>query len=358
MLVTENGTRIGTVSGGCLEADVASRAISVIQSGQCEIALYDSSENNGDLTAELGCKGAVGILIEPASGGDHSIGARAYLQQISCWHADRRVGVIATVLQAEGSSGVHRSDRFALASGEENIKPLGAASDASQSLMRELYDEMRSCIHIGRAAIRPISGGKVTLLLEPVLPPIALTIAGGGHDAPALARAAARLGWYVALCASRPLLNEQAASEGWEVLVDAAPDRLIDKRPMDALSAVVIMNHNLDLDEKWLELCLATEAGYIGLLGPKKRTAEMLTRLGLAHREREERLHGPVGLDIGAETPEEIAVSVVAEISAVMRGASAGFLRESGHPIHPHTDTAVFTTADQKRPQARCTLAK
>jgi xanthine dehydrogenase accessory factor len=367
MVVLQDGRRIGTISGGCLEADVSARAVNAIATGIREIALYDST-TNGDLVVELGCKGAVGILIEPLiSGGNGRSAAMAALEIRNRWNTARSSGAIAVVLDAPPGSALEMGDRVCLEANASdcallsNSGILGPTVPESASFLLE----MRACIALGRPALRELSvdGGTVRALIEPVFPPIAMTIAGEGGDVVPLAEAALRLGWEVTVCSRRSQILAETIGHQCQVIraVDPVTPEILPST--DARTALVIMNHNLELDLQWLRAGLAANLGYVGVLGPRKRAEEMLSQVLLDLPEplsasKQDRLFCPIGLNIGAETPEEIAISIVSEISAVMKGRSAGFLRDHDGPIHPHTDTAVIRALIQNRADAACALAR
>lgn len=174
---------------------------------------------------------------------------------------------------------------------------------------------------------------------EMITPRIRLAVCGAGHDAVPVVAAARRLDWHVTLIDDR---LAAAAAERWP---DA--DRILVPKPNEITESVgeadseaaVIMSHHFERDADFLVCWLGTEARYIGLMGPGHRTHALMAAVqargtiidAIAH----ERLHGPIGLDIGAETPEEIAVAIVAEVQAVCKGRPAAFLSNRAGPIHP-----------------------
>lgn len=117
-------------------------------------------------------------------------------------------------------------------------------------------------------------------------------------------------------------------------IIVGKPDQILPQVTIDEQTAFVLMTHNYNYDIDLLGNLLSTNAPYIGTLGPKKKLIRMLDELGLNTEENQSRIHGPIGLDIGSETAEEIAISIVAEIKAVLTSASAGKLNEKNLPIH------------------------
>jgi xanthine/CO dehydrogenase XdhC/CoxF family maturation factor len=177
-------------------------------------------------------------------------------------------------------------------------------------------------------------GQQIDAFIEFIQPPISLVIAGAGNDAQPLAEMAYLLGWEVTVIDGRPThATAQRFTNATKILV-SKPENVLSQTHIDEQTAFVLMTHNYNYDLELLKYLLNTNAPYIGTLGPKKKLVRMLDELGLATPENETRVHGPIGLDIGAETAEEIAISIMAEIKSVFTGASASFLKEKKNPIH------------------------
>jgi xanthine/CO dehydrogenase XdhC/CoxF family maturation factor len=173
------------------------------------------------------------------------------------------------------------------------------------------------------------------VLFEPILPQIALRICGSGPDALALAQAAKALGWIVDVAGDRLWRSESRLALGSDGSDGSDPS---DDHPIDCRTAVVIMTHNYARDLEWLRVAHGSPAFYVGLLGPKHRTLRLVNELeveyGVLGDGAIARMYGPAGLDIGAETPEEIALSIVAEIQAAANGRDGGPLRARAASIH------------------------
>src|SRR5688572_20218379 len=177
--------------------------------------------------------------------------------------------------------------------------------------------------------VEPTEGAVATAA---ALPPMRLIVCGAGHDAIPLVRQSAELGWRVTVAdVRRALLNADRFPEAAD-FCDAAPEKAADAIEPDGRSAVLLMSHNYLRDIAYLGSFLAAEWAYLGVLGPRGRTEQMLGELGAPQAIG--RLHAPAGLDIGAEGPEEVARSIVAEILAVTRGRAGGPLRDRSGPIH------------------------
>ena len=337
MLLYADGRREGSISGGCLEADVAERARKTLISGEPAYVLYDTSGADGDVFFETGCNGAVGILIEPVTG----TSAAHCLRQIAEWRRERKSGVIATVYRASGDCGAAIGSRLLL-------HESGAMETdiADTNLSAALLAAAKSVLNAPKAGnqIVALANGAVEVLIESLLPPIQLLICGAGQDAIPLAQCAAALGWQPVIADHREafLTAERFPEPARQILT--RPENLAQSFLPDARTVAVIMTHHAGHDRDYLRLLLPSAAAYIGLLGPKRRGERLLNELQdagyCAEPAQSARLHSPAGLDIGAETPEEIALALTAEIQAVLNRRAGGALRERGGPIHAPSETA------------------
>jgi xanthine dehydrogenase accessory factor len=332
MLVSPQGTRFGAISGGCLEADVALRAQQVLTTGEADYVLYDTRHANADLIVELGCQGAVGILIERTDNRQ----VRDSLQFLASFTQERGEGAMATVFRIEGDCPVQIGERL-LQRGSEAVGGSLAISCLSTSL-QQACGQVRQSGHAQTRTVR-FSSGLAEVLIEPVHSPPALLLCGAGQDAIPLAQIARLLGWQVTVVDHRPSLLTKERFPGAETVLVSHPPRLPDYGAPDARTAVVLMTHSYIQDRLWLQHLLPQPFAYIGLLGPRKRAAQLLEDLRAEGTGFDaawlSRLHSPVGLDLGSETSEEIALSVLSEIQAVLHNRAGGFLRDRQGSIHP-----------------------
>ena len=328
MLLTADGWVAGGVSGGCLESDVAQRARVVLESGQADIVTYDTTED-GDIVfgVGLGCRGVIQILIEPLAGDRPDLDFLAGLAR------RREAGVCATVFRSEGGASARLADRLLLSETGEGHDGLTDAGLAARVRV-DAGDVLRSGVSRGREYA--LSGGSVSVFLEALAPPQPLVIFGAGHDAPPLVRLAKELGWHVTVADARPAYATAERFPSADAVVVCPPEEAASRLTLDARAAVVLMTHNYLHDLALLERWLPCPILYLGVLGPKRRTERLLGEMppGLVTDGALMRLHSPVGLDLGADTPETIALAIIAGIQAVAAGRPGGFLRDRTGPIY------------------------
>ena len=318
IVVREDRTYECLLSGGCLEPAVADAAARVMATGEPVVVSYDLTDDSV-WGLGIGCTGAVDILIERL--GDDPL-ARAWLSVLE----RAEPAVLVTGLAGVSGRLLVRDDD------DEVLGCLSAAGIESAAVARA---------RARLSASQPISGtealGHADLFFEVSVPPPQLVIFGAGPDAAPLVRDARELGFAVTVVDVREGFLTADRFPG-ATLVSAHFGRFAETVPLDARSVVVIMNHHLERDERSLSFALASEARYIGVLGPRRRYLTLMERLrqnGAAFDAASlSRVRSPVGLALGAETPEEIAVSIVGEIIAVLRGFDAGFLAGREGSLH------------------------
>jgi xanthine/CO dehydrogenase XdhC/CoxF family maturation factor len=259
MLILESGRTFGTISGGCLEADVLERAKRVLDTGEPETFTYDTTgDENSVFSMNMGCRGVIQIRLEPV---------------------------------------------------DENSP---------------IISEMRSAYETRKVS-------------KNIKPPIAIMLFGAGADAVPLVRIAAELGWQVTVYDHRPAFLTQERFPNAKKLVPQIVDEPPGEIASDDRTAVVIMTHNYTRDSLIIPAALCSNAFYVGALGPKQRTNQLIDESGEAFTaDQLARLYAPVGLDIGADTPEAIALSIIAEIQSVLTNRIGGHLRDRIGSIYDH----------------------
>lgn len=330
LLIARSGAMVGNISGGCLEGDVAVVADQVLGDGTPRLATYDLTADDDVVWGlGLGCNGAVDIFVEPVQT------ASPFLALLRRTMEEEATAAVALIVG--GTPAVPTGSRLVLRAegGTDGDVRDRAAADRLLRAMDAGLREGRS----GRRSI-PAQDGELDVFIEVLRPPIRLVVCGAGHDAIPVVTQAAALGWRVLVVDKRDVFLTSERFPGAAFLTAPFADAG-GQMPVDARTAALVMTHNY-LNDRDLLRGLLTRPGplpfYIGMLGPRVRTDKILADLA-AEGVRPSagapaRLYGPVGLDLGSEGPEEIALAALAEILAVDRARSAGFLRDRPGAIH------------------------
>ncbi|HVI95719.1 MAG TPA: XdhC family protein [Anaeromyxobacter sp.] len=316
LLVREDGTTSGSVSGGCLEADVREVALTVMRDGRPRLLHYDtSSDDRVVFGLGLGCNGAVDIFVQLASTPAFARSAGRISELLG---GDEAFSV-TTVLggDAAGRTLVVAADGA----------PSGSTGDPAldEKVARRAAELMRR----GEAAVHETDA--LQLFTEVLTPPPRLVVFGAGDDALPLARYAQDVGFRVAVVDHRPAALSDGQFPDEIRRFTLRPEQGVSTLPLGPRTFAVVKTHSLGLDREWVRKLLRTEVPYIGVLGPRARIEEILRQVEAA---RDGRVFGPVGLDVGTDGPEQVAVSVVAELLAVKAGRAGRHLRDREGPIH------------------------
>ena len=300
MLIMADGGYLGLLSGGCLEADLKLHSLEVLQSGLPRAVEYDMRGPDDILFGiGAGCEGAIRVLLEPASAGSPAAAALAAAGTAT------RAGRPASLLA------VHESEDI----------PLGTYA-AAPPLPPVLIDAGSQALaeRASRAMDFEAGGRRMRAFVQFLAPPPHVLICGAGPDARPVAGAARALGWRVSVVDHRPAYAVAVDFPGAEVRL-CDPGSLRTAVDLDRCHAAVVMSHHLPSDEMYLrQLAEAAVPAYVGLLGPKARRGRLAQELGPLADALEFRIRGPVGLDIGAVTPEGIALAIVGQIHAWLAG--------------------------------------
>lgn len=315
MLIDAHGQCSGLLGGGCFENDLSERAREVLASGRARVITYDLRGADDDLWGlGLGCNGAVRVLLQRLDPGN------GYQPLAALAEAARRrqACVIGSVVEQDADAD-RLGASIVVSAGEEVFS--GRYDDLPPEARRRAASALRD----GRSQLVTHEGG-ITVYYDFVAPPPHILILGAGVDAEPVVRLALSLGWRVSLVDHRPA--RAAHFPDAHAFVPATPDVLAAAIGSDDYSAAVVMSHRLDQDRLYLTALARSPIPYIGLLGPAARRRSLLDSLGEEARVLEARTRSPTGLDIGAESPEEIALSIVAGIQAFLTGRKGGFLSQ------------------------------
>ncbi|MBW4661809.1 MAG: XdhC family protein [Drouetiella hepatica Uher 2000/2452] len=333
MLLTEAGQRVGAISGGCLESDVFERAkLLLLQDSEPILVQYDTTASNDLIWGMgMGCKGVVEVLIESPN----TESAKGQLEFIAECCQQNQLGVIATVFQVKGDVNVQVADRLFLKSDGTVANRI-----ANPQLVTRLLEDTYRVLAKGKTQVisYTLDHGSVEVLIEVIHPPVPLLIFGAGYDAIPVVQLAKQLGWHVTVIDHRSTYATRDRFLQADKIIVCHPDELEANLTLNSRTIAVVMTHHYLHDRTLLRTLLPSPIRYLGVLGPKQRTQQLLEDLhieGFAPTHvQQQRLHYPVGLDIGAETAEEIALAIVAEIQAVLTKHIGGMLRDRKAPIH------------------------
>jgi xanthine dehydrogenase accessory factor len=317
ILVREDGSYECLLSGGCLEPAVADVAARVIASGEPVIAEYDLAEDS-IWGLGIGCSGAVDVRIERVE--DDPV--------TSAWLDVLERGEAAILIT-----------RLSTASGRLLVRESGETLGSLNEdwLEAEAVVLAHDRLRLSATQSGPVRIGSVELFFEISEAPPQVVVFGAGPDAIPLARQARDLGFLVTVVDPRPAMLTDARFPG-ATLTEAHYTAFPQTVPLTRRCHVVVMNHHLERDAESVRYALASDASYIGVLGPYQRYLRLLTRLqedgALLDADSLSRVRSPVGLALGAETPEEIAVSILGELIALRRGFEGGFLNGRHASLH------------------------
>ncbi len=344
MLLLPGRAGIGVISGGCLERYLDNEAWNLTRERSTLRMHYDTL-NDADAFFGFGsgCRGVIHMLLERLD----APGAATQMQFFESCRRQRRPGSMATVVGGGGASDAAIGNRLIMYPDGGLVSTIG-----DPALQRQLLERMRATPVNVRAETVSMAteAGVVEVLVENIRPPVRLLVFGAGADAPPLVRFAKELGWDVRVIDTRPALLNRERFPLADELIRVTSGAVLQAIPEGPEAAAVVMSHDFLQDVAVLEALAARPLSYLGVLGPRSRTERLLQELSPeAHKHAAislHDLHAPVGLDIGAETPEEIALAVVAEIQATLRSRAGGKLRTQGGPIHgrlPAEETAAPT---------------
>lgn len=338
MLIADDGKWVGSISGGCLEGDALRKARQVMTEKKPLTVTYDTrEESNQNLGIGLGCNGVIDVLIEPVDKADNNNPVMLFEGLL----ATQEPIALATVF----SSPKYTGEKLLLSvSGE--TRTTFSNTRLNQMVVRDLAELFKT--NKSEAKEYDIENEKTDVFIELIQPSISLIIFGGGFDARPVSQMAKALGWQIMVT------DECVAHIAPVFFPDADKLSLCQRDFIDRdfnitpYTACVLMSHNYEYDRDVLKKLLQSPSPYIGILGPRKRFDKMLTEFNeqsvtLSHEDFY-RIHSPIGLDIGAETPDEIAVSIIAEIQGKFTNRSGGFLKYRNAPIHQrdHQSNQVF----------------
>ncbi|GAB2964654.1 XdhC family protein [Streptomyces heilongjiangensis] len=331
LAVDSEGTALGSVSGGCVEGAVYELCRQALADGEVVLQRFGYSDEDA-FAVGLTCGGVIDILVTPVT--RTTAAAPVFRSALSAVAGE---GAAAFVRVARGPA--------ELLGGALLVRPDGGSEGGlggHPELDRTAAAEARAMLDAGRTGTVDLSPdgshcpGGLTLLVESAAPPPRMIVFGAIDFASALVRAGTFLGYHVTVCDARPVFATRTRfPEADEIVVDW-PHRYLGRTRTDARTVLCVLTHDARFDVPLLRTALRMPVAYVGAMGSRRTHADRERRLrevGLSGRELA-RLRSPIGLDLGARTPEETALSIAAEIVAVRRGGTGVPLTGSDTPIH------------------------
>jgi xanthine dehydrogenase accessory factor len=323
MLITDDGKWVGSISGGCLEGDALRKARMVMQNNKPMTITYDTrEESNQNLGIGLGCNGVIDVLIEPI----HPKEKYNILSLFESFLQKNEPIALATIFSPDFAG-----EKLVMSSSGEYTHTL-----TNQDLINAIQLDLAESFETKKSQAKLY--GSTEVFLELIQPVFSLILFGGGFDARPVSAMAKSLGWDVTV-------TDECVSHIAPIFFPSADTLSLCKREfidrdfiITPYTACVLMSHNYEYDRDVLKKLLNSKTPYIGILGPRKRFDKMMEEFkkeGIeVSAEAQHRIHSPIGLDIGAETPDEIAISIIAEIQGTFANRSGGFLKYRNGPIH------------------------
>jgi len=327
MLVTEDGNLTGAISGGCLEGDALRKALLAIHQQQNKLITYNTtSENDSEVGLQLGCNGIVHILFEYIN----DEGINNPIQLLQQLEKERKPAIIETIFSLKrnaaqiGTVLFYRQDSDILHNNDiaiNSIPEVKKALESKTTFIKKIQDDNEN-----------------EALIECIEPVVALIVTGAGNDVQPLVKMASLLGWEITICDGRATHSTRKRFPEVKETFVVKPEQFLENILIDDQTYFVLMTHDYKYDLTVLKSLLKEDCSYIGILGPKTKLNRMLDDLAsegiILNEEKLNHIYGPIGLDIGAETSEEIALSIIAEIKAVMSRKTGVSLKYKIEKIH------------------------
>lgn len=349
MLIDARGNLTDAISGGCLEGDALRKALNAISQNKNRLVTYDTNnEDDAAFGVQLGCAGIIQVLFEPIDVVDGNNPMELLRKIIS----ERKEVVLMTFFNAENKNAIQLGTRILVKGKEQKTKDNKQEAKGTEQKEKDneqyfpfdsslLHDYAIDVLLKKKSFFKTLELENIHVIVffEFIPPPIALNIVGAGNDAIPLVQMAEILGWDVQIIDGRSThAKAERFASTCAINVVGFQNLHHLNLHIDDQTAFVLMTHNYNYDLAMLRLLLTKKVKYIGVLGPKKKLDLILETLKsegieLTSAQRKS-IYSPVGLDIGAETPEDIALSIVSEIKAVFSKNKSGFLKNKNKPIH------------------------
>lgn len=337
MLIEDDGQLTGAISGGCLEGDALRKALLVMTEKRSRLVTYDTmDDDDAKFGVGLGCNGIIQVLIEPIDvSNPHNP-----IQYLRAIDEKRQKGILITLFSLQDKKDPQYGTCLLL---KEDGNIIDHTPDLKDILRADATEALINQTSSFKNYI--LENHNLTAFIEVIKPPISLIVIGAGNDVIPLVSMADVLGWEATVIDGRAnYAKQERFVSACQVLV-AKPENVLEQIALDEHTVFLLMTHNYNYDKAMLKQLLQKDVTYIGMLGPKKKRERILDEFkdeGLVFTEQQlSALHSPVGLDIGAETSEEIALSILAEVKALFAGKGVQSLRTINEVIHPRSATMI-----------------
>lgn len=324
MLITENGQLTGAISGGCLEGDALRKARLVMAQSKPMLVTYDTTDDDdAKFGVGLGCNGVIQILIEPI----FSSRQNNPIQLFKSFLSKREPVVLITLFTINDKQAPQPGTCLLL---DQHQQITGTFPD--EAIKTALLSDAKDVLLHGNSVTKTyLYGDKFTCFVELMQPAVSLVIFGAGNDAIPLVQIASVLGWQIHIVDGRSNYAIPERFPQAQKIIISKPENVLEHIAIDERTVIMLMTHNYNYDSCVLKQLLPLKTSYIGVLGPKKRLQKMLDEFAKdgekASPNQLESVFGPAGLDIGSENADEIALSIIAEMQAVLKTRTGTSLR-------------------------------
>ncbi len=332
MLLRRSGDRVGLISGGCLERDVAKHAFARTENGP-QTVLYDTRGDRLDPQGKYGsgCDGLVHLFLERIEPHESNSALQALIGSLE----QRQSLVLATLFSATGDFADLVGLKVIADTPGEALNP-----DIPDELQTALAPVIEEAFQWHRPRTLRLQSGDATaaFLVEPLRPPLDLLIFGAGDDVQPVAQMAHTLGWDLRIADQWPVWTTRQRFPTAREITCAPAEKLLDEVRVDADTHALLMTHDFEADAAILPQLLQRQPAFVGLLGPRRRTMRLVEQLHsrgqLPDPNSLDQVQTPLGLDLGGEAPSEVALSVVGGVLAAYNERSGQFLQSGRVPIH------------------------
>ncbi|WP_425638997.1 XdhC family protein [Algoriphagus yeomjeoni] len=328
MLVSEDGELTGAISGGCLEGDALRKAQTVIFQQKSMLVTYDTTdEDDQKFGVGLGCNGIIHVLIEPIDY-QNSINP---IELLKIAIQDRVTSRLITVFSVKYSKQEQVGTKVLL----KGTQTFGNEKSLDPALWSQIQNEINVNDFSHHIIKKYEELDDVQVFMESIKPAIRILLFGAGNDTIPVCKMAAILGLEVFVIDGRKNLARPERFPTAVGIITGSGDEVVQQLEMDTNTAALLMTHNFEYEAQVLKDLLPLGLSYIGILGPKKKSEKLIERLEKnGSSVNQNAIYSPMGLDIGAEGSEEIALSILAEVKAVLAKKQGTFLRNKKGPIH------------------------